>query len=137
MTQHCNRYRHNDSPSGRRPEILLAIWEERFVAWLIDSEIFSADLAIMRTWFSGFLSIPFWTYTTTEEMEVLFESSQPDPFHHVISVLVFLAYYTFLESRGNTLVDFQHTLQSTHHQFHIIIILQQPEPIFIWTICYL
>ena len=133
MTQHCNRCRHNDSPSCIQPEILLAMWETGVVTWLIDSVIFSVDLAIMFTWFSSFLSILFWTYTTTEEMEVLFESLQRDPFNHVLSTLVFRAYCTFLESRSNTLPDFQRKLQATSHPFHIIIIWQQPQPIFTWT----
>ena len=33
-------------------------------------------------------------------MEALFESLQNDPYHYVISALVFLAYWTLLESRS-------------------------------------
>jgi uncharacterized RDD family membrane protein YckC len=91
---------HNDSPSGSRTKIVLTRWEERFVAWLIDFVIVSVGLTIMFAWLSDFLSIPFWAYDVTDEMEALFESLQTDPFHYIISALVFLAYWTFLESRS-------------------------------------
>jgi uncharacterized RDD family membrane protein YckC len=73
-------------------EIKLARWTERFIAWLIDFAIVSIGLAILFAIFS----IPFWVYYTTGEMEELFTGLQP--FHYLISSLVFFLYWTYFES---------------------------------------
>src|ERR671911_2152894 len=73
-------------------EIKLARWTERFIAWLIDFVIVSIGLAILFAIFS----IPFWVYYTTGEMEELFTVLQP--FHYLISSLVFFLYWTYFES---------------------------------------
>jgi uncharacterized RDD family membrane protein YckC len=88
----------NESPttpsSGARPsEIKLARWTERFIAWLIDFVIVSIGLAILF----AVLSIPFWIYyATEEEVEERFNGLQP--FHYLISSLVFFLYWTYFES---------------------------------------
>jgi uncharacterized RDD family membrane protein YckC len=73
-------------------EIKLAKWTERFIAWLIDFVIVSIGLAILFAIFS----IPFWVNYTTGEMEERFTGLQP--FHYLISSLVFFLYWTYFES---------------------------------------
>jgi uncharacterized RDD family membrane protein YckC len=76
----------------RSTEIKLAKWTERFIAWLIDFVIVSIGLAILFAIFS----IPFWVNYTTGEMEERFNGFQP--FHYLISSLVFFLYWTYFES---------------------------------------
>jgi uncharacterized RDD family membrane protein YckC len=73
-------------------EIKLARWTERFVAWLIDFVIVSIGLAVLF----AVLSIPFWIYYSAQEVEQQFEGLQP--FHYIVSSLVFLLYWTYFES---------------------------------------
>jgi uncharacterized RDD family membrane protein YckC len=75
-----------------KSEIILARWTERFVAWLIDFVIVSIGLAILFALFS----IPFWTYYAAEGVEEQFRGLQP--FHYLISSLVFFLYWTYFES---------------------------------------
>lgn len=80
----------NDSPQR---EIILARWTERFIAWLIDVVLVYAGLAVLF----ALLSIPFWIYFGTPGMGGFF-NEQFEPFHYVVSALVFLAYWTYFES---------------------------------------
>src|SRR5918994_6104343 len=74
-------------------EIKLARWTERFIAWLIDFVIVSIGLAVLF----AILSIPFWIYNATaEEVDERFNGLQP--FHYLISSLVFFLYWTYFES---------------------------------------
>src|ERR687891_1728042 len=74
-------------------EIKLARWTERFIAWLIDFVIVSISLAVLFV----ILSIPFWIYyATVEEVDERFNGLQP--FHYLISSLVFFLYWTYFES---------------------------------------
>ena len=74
-------------------EIKLARWTERFIAWLIDFVIVSVGLAILFF----ILSIPFWIYyDTAEVVEERFNGLQP--FHYLISSVVFFLYWTYFES---------------------------------------
>ena len=75
-------------------EINLARWTERFLAWLIDFVIVLIGLAVLFL----LLSIPFWIYyaPTAEEMEE--QSKGLEPFHYLISSLVFFLYWTYFES---------------------------------------
>jgi uncharacterized RDD family membrane protein YckC len=73
-------------------EIKLARWTGRFIAWLIDFVIVSIGLAILFAIFS----IPFWVYYTIGEMEERFKGLQP--FHYLISSVVFFLYWTYFES---------------------------------------
>jgi len=84
----------SSSSSGVRPsEIKLARWTERFIAWLIDFVIVSIGVAVLF----AVLSIPFWiNYSTEEEVEERFNGLQP--FHYLISSLVFFLYWTYFES---------------------------------------
>jgi|ERR671918_118723 uncharacterized RDD family membrane protein YckC len=79
-----------DSPQR---EIILARWSERFIAWLIDVVIVYVGLAILF----ALISIPFWIYFGTRGMDGLSEK-QFEPFHYIVSSLVFLAYWTYFES---------------------------------------
>src|SRR5919106_4018363 len=79
-----------DSPQR---EIILARWSERFIAWLIDVVIVYVGLAILF----ALISIPFWIYFGTRGMDGLSEK-QFEPFHYIVSALVFLAYWTYFES---------------------------------------
>lgn len=81
------------SSEAHPSEIKLARWTERFVAWLIDFVIVSIGLAILF----AVLSIPFWIYSATpEEVDERFNGLQP--FHYLISSLVFFLYWTYFES---------------------------------------
>jgi uncharacterized RDD family membrane protein YckC len=82
------------SPSSdmHSTEIKLARWTERFVAWLIDFVIVSIGLAVLF----AILSIPFWIYYSAQEVEQQFEGLQP--FHYIVSSLVFFLYWTYFES---------------------------------------
>src|SRR5918994_1842833 len=74
-------------------EIKLARWTERFIAWVIDFVIVSIGLAVLF----AILSIPFWIYyATAEEVDERFNGLQP--FHYLISSLVFFLYWTYFES---------------------------------------
>ena len=81
------------SSEVRPGEIKLARWTERFIAWLIDFVIVSVGLAILFF----ILSIPFWIYyDTAEVVEERFNGLQP--FHYLISSVVFFLYWTYFES---------------------------------------
>ena len=84
----------SSSPSNEAhpSEIILARWTERFVAWLIDFVIVSIGLAILF----ALLSIPFWLYYAAEDVEEQFRG--PQPYHYLISSLVFFLYWTYFES---------------------------------------
>jgi uncharacterized RDD family membrane protein YckC len=73
-------------------EIKLARWTERFIAWLIDFVIVSIGLVILF----AILSVPFWIYYA-EETEEQFKGLQP--FHYLISSLIFFLYWTYFESK--------------------------------------
>lgn len=73
-------------------EIKLARWTERFIAWLIDFVIVSIGLVVLF----AILSVPFWIYYT-EETEEQFKGLQP--FHYLISSLIFVLYWTYFESK--------------------------------------
>ena len=81
------------SSEAHPSEIKLATWTERFIAWLIDFAIVSISLAVLFV----ILSIPFWIYyATVEEVDERFNGLQP--FHYLISSLVFFLYWTYFES---------------------------------------
>lgn len=80
------------STEAHPQEIILARWTERFVAWLIDFVIISIGLAILFV----LLSIPFWIYYAAEQVDEEFRGLQP--FHYLISSLVFFLYWTYFES---------------------------------------
>jgi uncharacterized RDD family membrane protein YckC len=73
-------------------EIKLARWTERFIAWLIDFVIVSIGLVILF----AILSVPFWIHYA-EETEEQFKGLQP--FHYLISSLIFVLYWTYFESK--------------------------------------
>jgi uncharacterized RDD family membrane protein YckC len=73
-------------------EIKLARWTERFIAWLIDFVIVSIGLVILF----AILSVPFWIYYA-EETKEQFKGLQP--FHYLISSLIFVLYWTYFESK--------------------------------------
>ena len=73
-------------------EIKLARWTERFIAWLIDFVIVSIGLVILF----AILSVPFWIYYAEETGEQ-FKGLQP--FHYLISSLIFVLYWTYFESK--------------------------------------
>jgi uncharacterized RDD family membrane protein YckC len=73
-------------------EIKLARWTERFIAWLIDFVIVSIGLVILF----AILSVPFWIYYA-EGTEEQFKGLQP--FHYLISSLIFVLYWTYFESK--------------------------------------
>ncbi|MGC1132879.1 MAG: RDD family protein [Nitrososphaeraceae archaeon] len=73
-------------------EIKLARWTERFIAWLIDFVIVSIGLVVLF----AILSIPFWI-NYAEETEEQFKGLQP--FHYLISSLIFVLYWTYFESK--------------------------------------
>jgi uncharacterized RDD family membrane protein YckC len=73
-------------------EIKLARWTERFIAWLIDFVIVSIGLVILF----AILSVPFWIYYA-EETDEQFKGLQP--FHYLISSLIFVLYWTYFESK--------------------------------------
>jgi len=83
----------SSSSEARPSEIRLAKWTERFIAWLIDFVIVSIGLAVLF----AILSIPFWIYYATEE-EVKGRFNGLQPFHYLISSLVFFLYWTYFES---------------------------------------
>jgi uncharacterized RDD family membrane protein YckC len=72
-------------PSG----LILASWTDRFIAWLIDFVIVSIALGLI---FAA-LSFPFWFDTN---MHRAYQSLEP--FHYIITSLVFFAYWTYFES---------------------------------------
>lgn len=80
------------STEAHPQEITLARWTERFVAWLIDFVIVSIGLTILFV----LLSIPFWIYYAAEQVDEEFRGLQP--FHYLISSLVFFLYWTYFES---------------------------------------
>src|ERR671919_2441075 len=81
------------SSEAHPSEIKLARWTERFIAWLIDFVIVSIGLVVLF----AILSIPFWIYyATAEEVDERFTGLQP--FHYLISSLVFFLYWTYFES---------------------------------------
>jgi uncharacterized RDD family membrane protein YckC len=80
------------APEEHKSEIKLARWTERFIAWLIDFVIVSIGLAILF----AILSIPFWMYYAAEDVEQQLKGLQP--FHYLISSLVFFLYWTYFES---------------------------------------
>ena len=82
----------SSSNEAHPSEIILARWTERFVAWLIDFVIVSIGLAILF----ALLSIPFWLYYAAEDVEEQFRG--PQPYHYLISSLVFFLYWTYFES---------------------------------------
>jgi uncharacterized RDD family membrane protein YckC len=82
----------SSSAEAHPSEIILARWTERFLAWLIDFVIVSIGLVILF----ALLSIPFWIYYAAEDMEESFKGLQP--FHYLISSLVFFLYWTYFES---------------------------------------
>ena len=73
-------------------EIKLARWTERFIAWLIDFVIVSIGLAVLFAIFS----LPFWMYYAAGDMEGQFRG--PQPYHYLISSIVFFLYWTYFES---------------------------------------
>jgi uncharacterized RDD family membrane protein YckC len=75
-----------------KSEIKLARWTERFIAWFIDFVIVSIGLVILF----AVLSIPFWIYYAAEDVEQQLKG--PQPFHYLISSLVFFLYWTYFES---------------------------------------
>ena len=82
----------SSSNEAHPSEIILARWIERFVAWLIDFVIVSIGLAILF----ALLSIPFWFYYASEDVEEQFKG--PQPYHYLISSIVFFLYWTYFES---------------------------------------
>jgi uncharacterized RDD family membrane protein YckC len=75
-------------------EIKLARWTERFIAWLIDVVIVSIGLTVLF----AILSIPLWIYSGTVEEEIEQQFKGLEPFHYLISSLIFFLYWTFFES---------------------------------------
>jgi uncharacterized RDD family membrane protein YckC len=82
----------SSSAEAHPREIKLARWTERFVAWVIDFVIVSIGLAILF----ALLSIPFWIYYAAEDVDAQLKG--PQPFHYLISSLVFFLYWTYFES---------------------------------------
>jgi uncharacterized RDD family membrane protein YckC len=83
--------------------IVLASWIDRFIAWLIDFIIVSIGLGIL---FAA-ISIPFWIafpqMFESVDMNILFRSEGGHWPFYIISSLVFMAYWTYFESRGQSL----------------------------------
>ena len=83
----------SSSNEVRPSEIMLARWTERFVAWLIDFVIVSIGLVILFL----LLSIPFWVYYASEDVDEQYKG--PQSYHYLISSLVFFLYWTYFESK--------------------------------------
>jgi uncharacterized RDD family membrane protein YckC len=69
--------------------LILASWTDRFIAWLIDFVIISIALGVI---FAA-VSFPFWFDT---DMQGAYKSLEP--FHYIITSLVFFVYWTYFES---------------------------------------
>ena len=82
----------NTGDEGNRPvEIILAGWVDRFVAWLIDFIIVSIGLGILF----ALLAIPFWF--TNYSNAIALQHQNFEPFHYLLSSLVFFGYWTYFE----------------------------------------
>ena len=87
---------------NQQPEITLASWGRRFVAWLIDFIIVNGALGVL---FAA-VSMPMWLYgfTNPRMMAPIYGNAWWNgfggPFSYAITSLVFFGYWTYMESKS-------------------------------------
>lgn len=82
-----------DSESRFSREIILAKWEDRFVAWLIDFIILSIITNILFFIFSAHYSFPFWGIYIDGENGIGIKQ----PYEYFIASSIFFIYWVVLE----------------------------------------
>jgi uncharacterized RDD family membrane protein YckC len=83
----------NKSEKNYSREIVLAKWDDRFVAWLIDFVILSIIINILFYVFSAEYSFPFWGIYIDAENGVGIKQ----PLEYIIGSSVFFLYWVILE----------------------------------------
>ncbi len=86
----------NKSEKKYSREIVLAKWEDRFVAWLIDFVIVSIIINILFFIFSAEYSFPFWGIYIDGENGVGIKQ----PYEYIAASSVFFLYWIILEFLG-------------------------------------
>jgi uncharacterized RDD family membrane protein YckC len=74
-------------------EIVLAKWEDRFVAWLIDFVIISIIVGILFLISSADYSFPFWGISIDDDNGI----SIKQPFEYIAASSIFFIYWLVLE----------------------------------------
>jgi len=83
----------NKSDKKYSREIVLAKWEDRFVAWLIDFVIISIIIGILFFIFSADYSFPFWGISIDGDDGVGIRQ----PYEYIIASSIFFLYWVILE----------------------------------------
>ena len=83
----------NKSEKKYSREIVLAKWEDRFVAWLIDFVIIAIIINILFFAFSSDYSFPFWGIYIDSENGIGIEQ----PYEYIIASSIFFLYWIVLE----------------------------------------
>ena len=83
----------NKSEKKYSREIVLAKWEDRFVAWLIDFVIISIIVGILFLIFSADYSFPFWGISIDDDNGI----SIKQPFEYIAASSIFFIYWLVLE----------------------------------------
>jgi uncharacterized RDD family membrane protein YckC len=83
----------NKSEKKYSREIVLAKWEDRFVAWLIDFVIMAIIINILFFVFSSDYSFPFWGIYIDSENGIGIEQ----PYEYIIASSIFFLYWVVLE----------------------------------------
>ena len=83
----------NKSEKKYSREIVLAKWEDRFVAWLIDFVIVSIIINILFFIFSAHYSFPFWGLYIDGENGVGIKQ----PYEYIVASSIFFIYWMVLE----------------------------------------
>lgn len=83
----------NKSEKKYSREIVLAKWEDRFVAWLIDFVIVSIIINILFFIFSAHYSFPFWGLYIDGENGVGIKQ----PYEYIVASSIFFIYWIVLE----------------------------------------
>jgi uncharacterized RDD family membrane protein YckC len=88
------------APANAQPELVLASWVDRFVAWLIDFVIVQVALGAV---FAA-VAFPFWFAGGFGMMNGFGPGPFDGPARYLITSAVFFAYWTFFEStRGQSI----------------------------------
>ena len=83
----------NKSEKKYSREIVLAKWEDRFVAWLIDFVIISIIVGILFLFSSVDYSFPFWGISIDDDNGI----SIKQPFEYIAASSIFFIYWLVLE----------------------------------------
>ena len=83
----------NKSQNKYSREIVLAKWEDRFVAWLIDFVIISIIVGFLFLIFSINYSFPFWGISIDDDNGI----SIKQPYEYIIASSIFFLYWVILE----------------------------------------